>query len=231
MKTALMLCSAFSIIIIFSILAAYISELWKNRRNGFRIPSFKEVVFGENVHLMGVLVGTLIFAIGIGNLVAEHFLESTIIGSFYERGSYRETYEATLYIDEKAVFCLAEVDKSGIYYTIFNILLPYGRNEYIDDCAYEPDAKSNWVDLGEWDTSCKIVLHNPATVDSYSRLDSTVVSNYGEFCGSKEDGTFHFKKCYHARKIDEKNLVYFSSDSEADALGFVMCERCRDKYY
>lgn len=179
--------------------------------------------------LLTVLLSTAI-VVGIVYMALSHFLASTRIGAFFEAGNYNEYYEAILYIKEKPVFCIVNVSHiDNSVYLLDEILLPYGRSKYID-VEYEPEYAPCNLYLGDQGTECEIVLTDIATKTSYDILESVVVSNYGELCGSKKTGNYHFIDCPNAKRINGENLVYFDNHSEADALGFVMCEVCADRY-
>lgn len=171
----------------------------------------------------------IVLAAGVINCILSACLSSTEIGSFYEKSEYEETYEATLFIDEKPVFCLAEVYKSDGRYVVVNVLLPYGNHEYTDN-EYDPEEGSARLSLGDSDWDCTVVLNDPATDASYDMLNNVVVSNYGEFCGSKLSDMYHLLDCPHAKRINRENHIYFETREEAEILGFIFCSDCSDRY-
>lgn len=142
-------------------------------------------------------------------------------------------YEATLFVDDKAVFCIADVkvlysSKAGSTYWINELLLPYGKSYSPTHGGYDPNDSRNLLSLGSAQAvySCKIVLSHPATDASFALLDDIMISNYGPCCASKGSDFFHLSDCPHAKSIKPENLVYFSSDKEAWCLGFEMCNDC-----
>ena len=171
----------------------------------------------------------IVLTAGVVNCVLSMCLSSTEIGAFYEKSEYRETYEATLFIEEKPIFCLAEVQKYEGRYLIQNVLLPYGNHEYTDN-EYDPEEGSARLSLGDSGWDCTIVLNDPATDMSYDMLNNVVVSNHGEFCGSKSSDIYHLLDCPHAKRINRENYTYFETRKEAEALGFVFCSDCNERY-
>ena len=160
---------------------------------------------------------------GIANLTAGSIFRSTEIGAFYEKTSYDETYEAILVIEENPIFCLAEMSRSDGDYTIWEVHLPYGKSCYTD-CEYDPGEPTEQIDINDY--YCSIELVRPATDQSYTMLENTFISNYGEFCASKSSDVFHFLDCPAAKRINPSNLVYFRDEREARVLGFEVCGVC-----
>ena len=171
----------------------------------------------------------IIFLIGGANAAFSQFASKAEIGAFYELGEYETTYEATVYIDEKPVFCLVEFYRYEGQYTLSNILLPNGKSEYLDD-EYDPECAPVRVSLSDWGWTCHIVLNSPATESSYAKLDNFVVSNHGEFCASKTSDSYHLRDCRHAKTIAPKNYIYFETQKEAEVCGYQFCTECNDRY-
>lgn len=184
------------------------------------------------------VIVVFIVIVGVGNAIASKKFASHEIGAFYEEKEYSETYEATLYFEEKAIFCLAEMHhdtyededrkKTYSYYWIDEIRLPYGHAIIIDE-EYEPEKTNCYSVCGAslWnDYDCDIVLIHPATSNSYDLLRSAVVTSYGPCCASRDSDKFHFLSCPSVANIREDNLVFFQSPEEADLLGFEGCDLC-----
>lgn len=162
---------------------------------------------------------------------------------FFDKTEYPQDYEAILTIDDKPIFCIVTLDKSDEYveyahgertkritvYTITNVSLPYGHSKSVE-AKYDKENNTATVSLGEWGNSYKLTLKGPADSTSYDVLKNEIVSNYGEFCGSKESDKYHLPKCKYAKNIGPENLVYFASQNEAEALGYTFCATCADRY-
>lgn len=183
-------------------------------------------------------VVVLTFLVGAINIVCSTVFSSTQIGAFYEKSSYSECYEATLYVDNKPIFCLVDMSKeqeesnSGMrdFYYLSKIYLPYGKSQFIDDGGYDPTSDTNFFYLGEESILCNVVLHSPASNDSYEKLLYEVIASYGEFCGSRKSDIFHFVFCNYVDSISPENLVFFESEAEAHVLGYTMCDFCWQNY-
>lgn len=183
-----------------------------------------------------LIAWALVIGAGIANIVFRQVMASTQIGAFYEKNSYEETYEATVYLDEKPIFCLAdmrrEVDayddgRRGRYshsYRIDTVYLPYGETVYAD-VEYSPEEK-NTIFLGEWGVGVEIILDRPADEASPKKLANEVVTAYGPLCGSRKDGIYHHNDCLSAGNVSDSNKIFFSSEKEASALGYVPCGMC-----
>lgn len=169
----------------------------------------------------------IILIVGLINTICLFTCSSTRIGAFYEEEEYAETYEATLYINKKPIFCLVDMYREDGAYFIEEIRLPYGHSELLYEEEYKPKEEQNEIPLGNSSRSFKIILLNPATETSYDRLKHTIVSNYGMFCGSKNSDAYHIKNCRYVKSIKEKNLVYFETKQEADILGYLPCSVCQ----
>lgn len=166
-------------------------------------------------------------AIGVVNLIAGSVYKSNVIGAFYERSDYNETYEATLYIDGRPIFCLAEMSRYDGEYHIREVHLPYGRSQYTDE-EYDPDEAPEGISIN--DVDCRIKLLYPADTSSYTRLANTFTSNYGDFCAGASSDVYHFRNCYAAQNIAKENLIFFLNEKEAETFGFSMCGLCRNRY-
>lgn len=146
-------------------------------------------------------------------------------------------YEASLTIDSKTVFCIADVEvplseEDGRFYLLNTLYLPY-QKVYHDLCAdYDPHVSDNTIILScsQAEYECKIALSNPATDTSFALLDDIMVSNYGPCCASKDSDFFHLSDCPHVKSIQPENLLYFSSEKEAWCLGFEMCDDCWNRW-
>lgn len=236
-KTIINLFSLFSLFVIVVYPVSFIYDYVKARKVGASLPSIAEYLFGKEPQIVSSIVYSLIFVVGIANIVAEHCFSSTVLGSFYEKSDFHEYYEAVLTISEDtSFFCIVELEKEtdpdpewGVSYRIMSIQLPYGKMSYPKQ-EYDPDSNRNTVSVGPDGWRCDIVIRNPATEDSYTLLENAIVSNYGEFCGSKYSDIFHLLDCPHAQKISRENLVYFQSEKIASILGYTMCASCQDRY-
>lgn len=242
-KTILTICSIIFGLSIFIYCASFIHAVWCRiswRKEPIPWKDFNPFLIlrdslntGSNNDVLVSVIFLFIIAVGLVNIVLESSLASTKIGSFYEEPEYKEEYEAILYIDEKPIFCIATIDKRiddrNPRYFISEIALPYGHSEYVD-AEYDPEDDFAEICLGEWGWRYKLTLKDPATEDSYKMLENEVVSNYGEFCGSKGSDKFHLLDCQNVKNISPQNLIYFESEKEADALGYTMCSICADRY-
>ena len=235
LKTVIVLCNIITGLSIYTVIKLIVMSFIENH-GCLNVPSLKELNPYQGLEtkkdyvvvtsfLLCIIVSLVNFTLSLG-------LSSTQIGTFYEKAEYEEDYEATLYIDNKSVFCIAHLIKNSepeITHTISKISFPYGKSQYLDE-RYDPNYENNEVSLSDWDIECKIILTHPVTQTSWEILQNEVVSNYGEFCGSKESDTFHLLSCPQAKKIKKVNLVYFSSYKEAVVLGYEFCDSCHQKY-
>jgi hypothetical protein len=170
-----------------------------------------------------------LFWIGAVNIVLSKFESKAEIGAFYELPEYEAIYEATVYVDEKPIFCLAEFYRYDGQYTLSNILLPNKKSQYLDD-KYDPERAPVLISIGDWGQFCYIELNSPATESSYEKLESFIVAGHGEFCASKESTMYHLLDCRHAKTIAPKNYIYFETQQEADVCGYKFCAECNDRY-
>lgn len=172
----------------------------------------------------------VVTVIGIINLVLSVLLASTEIGNFYEKDEFSADYEATLYVRDTPIFCIVEVrkwtDDGEKSYYIEKVKLPYGHEDEQVDAEYDAEKNRAVVSLGHRETDYDLELKGLATQASYKMLADMVVTNYGEFCGSKEAGVFHRLDCHHVSSIKPQNLVYFDNADQADALGYSACDTC-----
>jgi len=53
---------------------------------------------------------------------------------------------------------------------------------------------------------------------------SVLASSY---VGNSNSRKFHYADCSYARKMNQKNSVYFNSREEAVKAGYVACKRCK----
>lgn len=175
------------------------------------------------------IILSFILVIGFCGVIAETFFSTTEIGSFLEKSSFEENYEATIYAGEKPIFCIVNVwkehDKYGDSYYISYINLPYGKSDDIDQ-EYYPERDDNTIDIGDNDVECKIVIRNVATEYSYELLKNEVVTAYGKYCGSKDGEKFHSLSCVSAKNIKDENMIFFESETEAYLFGYDPCENC-----
>ena len=47
------------------------------------------------------------------------------------------------------------------------------------------------------------------------------------YVGNSNSRKFHYANCTHARKMNQKNRVYFNSREEAVKAGYVACKKCK----
>lgn len=178
--------------------------------------------------IVWILVSVISIA-GLINITLESALSSTEIGSFYELPEYYEDYEATLFVYEKPIFCIASVCKEDSSYTAYNLLLPYGSSVEIEG-LYDPELGCFHLELGEHYHYCKLEIGVPATSTSFELLSHITVSDSGDFCGSRISKTYHLLDCPHVKSISPENFIYFESDAEADVLGYLFCLDCLNRY-
>lgn len=174
---------------------------------------------------------------GIGNMILSRTMASTQIGAFYEKSEYEETYEATIYLNEKPVFCLVDMRRSVDEYDdgertrkydnywIDYIYLPYGKKGYVEDSEYSPQRGGRVYLPISWE-DVKIVLDRPADEESRKKLEAEVVTAYGPICGSRSGDTYHRNNCTSAKNIKMENKVFFENEKEAYMLGYGACQMC-----
>lgn len=224
MKTALFCCSMIAVLYVAILLFSFAKDFFLFLRDK------KTILWSEYIPKDRTsIILTILALIGVGYMIASELLANTVIGSFWEKGNYTQNYEAVLYVGDKSVFCIAQVEKNsdeiGVSYTITELFLPYGRVAYPDE-EYDLESKRNTISLGEWGHSCEIVLRSPASETSYNLLDSEIVAKSGEICASKLEDLYHSVKCRYAKNIKERNLVYFETTTEAEVFGFSVCDDC-----
>lgn len=173
---------------------------------------------------------------GIGNMILSRAMASTQIGAFYEKSEYEETYEATIYLNDKPVFCLVDMRRSVdeyddgertrkyANYWIDYIYLPYGKEGYVEE-EYSPQSRRSIYLPTSWE-SVDIVLNRPADEESHKKLEAEVVSAYGPICGSRSGDTYHHNNCTSAKNIKMENKVFFENEEEACLLGYEACQMC-----
>ena len=242
LKLAFSLCSAasylFLIGFVLQFLFSFISSIIKRKTFVWRQWNPYHGVEKEN--RIRAVIFSVLFLIGIALPFLSVKFGTTKMGDFWEKADYKEAYEATLYVDDVPMYCVATVWRNtelwensrgrtdiDSRYHIVELFLPFGKSAYTDD-EYYPDQETSSIRVNDW--SCEIKLGGIATEDSYELLKSEVPINYGEFCGSKNSDTFHLLDCRYVKKINPENLVYFSSREMAEVLGYSMCEVCRDRY-
>lgn len=169
---------------------------------------------------------------GACNIMLSITHSSTQIGSFYEKATYKECYEATIYVNGKPIYCLAEIQKNAKVfeknnYCVERIYLPYEKKIDLSS-EYDPNLKKNYLDLGYTyvGNDCYIVLRHPASSSSYDLLSFISDSNSGSLCASREGSIMHFPDCYYAKNITSKNLIFFESEDEARLFGYELCDKC-----
>ena len=223
--------------------------VWSLLKSGYRRIRYKEPIKRENVFpipdirdldMKGVVIYIAVLIVtvaGIGNMILSRTMASTQIGAFYEKGEYEETYEATIYLDEKPIFCLAdmrrEIDeyddgervRKYVNYWIDYIYLPYGKEGYVDDSEYSPQRGGRVYLPTSWE-DVKIVLDRPANKESHKKLEAEVVTAYGPICASRSGDTYHRNECSMAQRIKTENKVFFEDEHEAYILGYEAWQRC-----
>lgn len=182
------------------------------------------------VHSLSGAVLPAVLVIGLLNLIGMGFFSKEEIGAFYEKPSYQADYDALLKIDKGAdIFCIATIEPCYGEYRVVKISLPYGKTQFPEDANFDKDDDKISLSLGyEW-WDCDLVLDGLASENSYTILDSYVVSNYGDFCASMESDTYHLAKCRYIKNIKDENLVYFQSKRDAEVLGYSFCKTCREE--
>lgn len=150
-----------------------------------------------------------------------------LIEPLLEKEPTQESYEATILLDNRAIFCIADGYPEHKYVRLDTIHLPYGRTEYIDEKYYADDSSVD-VSLGVWGLDGELVLGKLATENSYERLENQIIASSGDFCASRKSDVFHFAGCPSAKNIKPENKVWFDDDRIAFALGFEICDRCNE---
>lgn len=228
LKWFLSFCSLISIFVVLYFCFDFLRAVWRRLSSSKTPVPWEDFNLFYNLHDTKNFVSVLIVTIGLLNLFYSFYYASAEIGSFYEKSSYEENYEAYIYAGEKRIFCIATIGREDGNYYLTKIEFPYGRSQYVDETYEQSDLKNGHTDVSLTDGSirCDIELKEPATEDSYERLKTEVISKSGEFCGSKKSDSYHFKKCRYAKNIKSQNLVYFETETEAKALGYFSCEVC-----
>lgn len=190
---------------------------------------YKKIRYGEKMAISFDFGSVALFLVALAFCIKALFFGSTTIGSFWEYPNYTQDYEAVLYIEDKAIFSIAELerctDEGDSYYTINKISLPFGKVDY-PESEYDPQEDNNYVSLGTNSYDCIIILKAPAKKESYHVLRSGSVAQTGEFCASKKEDVFHYADCRHVKKIKRENLIYFETTTEAEVFGYYSCFDC-----
>ena len=177
---------------------------------------------------------TIVTVVGFIYMAAYYNFQTTEIGSFFEKTSdFEEQYEAIIYLDEKPIFCIADVQKhkdpeTGSYYTINKLSLPYGKFDYCDGEEYDPSYGNNEVHVGFYSEFCRIEIGDVATEKSVNMLEHEIVSAHGYFCASRKGEKYHHVQCPSAANIAAENKIFFESEEEANLLMFDFCNLCID---
>lgn len=210
--------------VILSTLFHFISDLIAAKKTGIR-PKLSNYI---NIHSRSDV--SLFFVALLGAVYALSFLlfAKPEIGAFLEKLSYEADYEATLSSEYTTFYCIATVRRDDDGYFITKLLMPYGHEVEVDDWdGYSPKHNISEIYVGTDDNyECQISLDDPATYNSYSRVERYAVSNYGDYCASKESDVYHSLGCPRIKNILKENLVYFSESQEAEILGFYACKTC-----
>ena len=242
LRTALIFCSfiSYAILIIYVVqfILSFISSIIKKKP--FSWCKWNPYYGIKKEHRLRTVIFSVLFLIGIAVPFISEKFANTKMGDFWEKRNYEEAYEATLYVDDVPMFCIATVwcntdavenNRGQLVhesrYTIVELFLPYGKSTYTDD-EYYPDQKISLITVNGW--SCKIKLKDIATEDSYQLLKAEVPTSYGEFCSSKSSDTYHLFDCKYVKRIESENLIYFKNQEMAEVLGYSMCEVCQKHY-
>lgn len=242
LRNVLFFCQVLFLGFILIVLGVWIHAVYERLRYKKAIP-FDELLHpirGLSSSNGGRLVAIVVLSLGCLNLILGIIYGNSQIGSFFERDDYSERYEATLYIDEKPIFCLVDMYKSTdiedvgqnrsrrvTTYWLGTLYLPYGRTELIDE-EYDPDSSHNDVSIGTDSEWFDIILEKPADESSQKKLDAVVVASYGDCCASRQSDVYHANSCPIAQNIKPSNLIFFSSTREAEAFGYSPCEHCNN---
>lgn len=231
LKWLLNICSLlfclYAIFSIFSVIVAVFKSIMQ--RN---ITPLKELVPRDWPRKeASLLFWGLVLLAGAVNFVLSYACASTEIGAFYEKGTYEESYEAYLRIDETLVFCIVDIEKYEGTYHIWSVHLPYGRTIYPDE-EYNPESTNTYF-WGNWkrEHDCTLELQSIATDASYEYLKNVVPLSRGECCASRESDIYHFVGCQYVKEIKPKNLIYFESVAMADIFDFELCDVCDERGY
>jgi uncharacterized protein YegP (UPF0339 family) len=54
----------------------------------------------------------------------------------------------------------------------------------------------------------------------------TLGTSEGRFCGSKNSNVYHYPTCTYAKRIDPKNLIWFTDECDAKSKGYRPCSIC-----
>lgn len=70
----------------------------------------------------------------------------------------------------------------------------------------------------------QIIIQGPtASVQESIKENEKQTSEQGRFIGSVSSDKYHWPECPWAKKISEENQVWFSSEQEAQAAGYIRC--------
>jgi len=229
-------CLFTSLYILFVVFSLY----FKIKGDNIDLKSLSPIsIFKRYYPFWGSLSTLALFVSVIGaiNLVFQSLYSENRIGAFYEEDNYNACYEATLYVYEKPVFCLVDIERStesyenkeiSTYY-FDKLYLPYNQTISLYE-EFDPNSNEHMLFLGDEGHDCRIILNSPASDTSFDRLSHEIISNYGEFCGSLESNIFHLPGCPRVSSIAPQNLIYFQSFAEADILGYQWCDICYQNY-
>jgi len=212
------------------------------RRLRYEQPfSFGSIIAGYRDRLLknprASCILAFVIVAGTINMILTQALSSTQIGAFYEKSTYQETYEATLYLNDKPIFCLVDmrreiaedVDSRGRIktdpcYWLDHIYLPYGKSAPLNS-EYEPGHR-NYIELLGDGQIAEITLERPKTETAEERLKAEVITAYGPYCASKEGDLYHYRGCGNTKRIKVENMIFFESEYEAAVFGYTPCDRC-----
>lgn len=196
-----------------------------NPIRAFKYEFSKARGYGEGFTRFLLIFYATVFVIGTINVPIWYFCSNNRIGAPYEREVYTQDYEAALDTGDQRIFCIATITKNENDYFIDKVKLPYGKS--IVTCEeYNPKLNQVSLYLSDNDCECTLSLKSMADKDSYSQLQHTVLTTYGEFCASKKSDIYHYNTCRYVSKIAEDQLVYFDSKKDAEILGFNLCSVC-----
>lgn len=172
------------------------------------------------------------------NVAISMFAPKYEFGSPFEADNYCENFSGVLYvmptyIEERiSVYpCIATVSRNGDEYCVEQVCVVgvgwLSCYSYIDG-PIKPDKN---YDI-EIDTDrFQLRLGNLATEADYAVLNASQ-KRQGKYCASVNSGVYHYSvdglpDCTHARKIAEKNMVFFNSTKEAEFFGYnSFCDEC-----
>lgn len=84
-----------------------------------------------------------------------------------------------------------------------------------------------------WAGSTQVTHHSTAaaattnSIQSSSANDVLASSGSGDYIGNLNSGKFHTSTCKEAKKMSDKNKVYFTSRQDAISHGYVGCKVCK----